>query len=90
MNMDRFCTAKLSRMLHPEHRRHNLDSLIQRGGYQIANRHRAYDDAYVLYQFYTDAIKSHGQNLQTAVNKIMVRATDTPGKPSLVYVPYND
>lgn len=48
-----FCTVRLSRMLFPEHRHHNLDSLIQRFNFACKNRHRAYDDAHVLYQFYT-------------------------------------
>lgn len=47
-----FCTAALSRRLFPEHPRHNLDVLIQRYGFTCPSRHRAYDDAHVLWQFY--------------------------------------
>lgn len=75
LDMDRFCTARLSRALHPEHRRHNLDAVISRGGYQIKNRHRAFDDAYVLYQFYQDSLKADATALHKAVEKIMVRST---------------
>ena len=45
------CTVKLSRKLFPEHRRHNLDSLIQRHGLACSARHRALGDAEVLWQF---------------------------------------
>jgi DNA polymerase-3 subunit epsilon len=45
------CTAKLSRRLFPEHRRHNLDSLIERFGLACSARHRALGDAEVLWQF---------------------------------------
>ncbi len=52
------CTVKLSRTLHPEHRSHKLESLIARHGFSFEHRHRAYDDAHVLWQFlqksYTD------------------------------------
>jgi DNA polymerase-3 subunit epsilon len=45
------CTARLSRKLFPEHRRHNLDSLIERYGLSCSARHRALGDAEVLWQF---------------------------------------
>lgn len=45
------CTVRLSRRLFPEHKSHSLQSLIQRYHFKYTNRHRAYDDAYVLWQF---------------------------------------
>lgn len=45
------CTVKLSRALYPEERSHKLESLIRRHGFTFASRHRAYDDAAVLWQF---------------------------------------
>ena len=45
------CTVKLSRKLFPEHRRHNLDSVIERHGLSCSARHRALGDAEVLWQF---------------------------------------
>jgi len=45
------CTAKLSRKLFPEYRRHNLDSLIERWSLRCSARHRALGDAEVLWQF---------------------------------------
>ncbi len=46
-----FCTVKLSRRLFPDYRSHSLESVISRFNFKFKNRHRAYDDAYVLWQF---------------------------------------
>lgn len=47
-----FCTVRLSRLLYPAHRHHNLDALIERYNFTCGNRHRALDDAAVLFDFY--------------------------------------
>lgn len=49
--LPRLCTVRLSRSVHPEHRHHNLSALIERHGFSIESRHRAFDDAQVLWQF---------------------------------------
>lgn len=59
-DMDKFCTVRLSRALHPGERSHKLDEVIRRGGYQVAKRHRAYDDAEVLHKFYHDSLEAFG------------------------------
>lgn len=46
------CTVKLSRRLFPDQGRHNLDTLITVHGLKVQNRHRALDDATLLYQFW--------------------------------------
>lgn len=48
----RLCTVKLSRHFYPEHKRHNLDSVIQRHNLKVKNRHRAMDDAKAIFEFY--------------------------------------
>lgn len=45
------CTVKLSRRLYPEQTSHKLASLIERHGFSYHARHRAYDDAHILWQF---------------------------------------
>lgn len=45
------CTVKLSRMLFPEQKRHGLDIIIDRFGIECENRHRAFDDAKVMWEF---------------------------------------
>lgn len=47
-----FCTVKLSRYLYPKYTKHNLDAIIERFNIACENRHRALDDAKVLYEFY--------------------------------------
>lgn len=74
-NKDRFCTARLSRNLYPGQRRHNLDTIIETHGIQVANRHRALDDAAALHEFYKRALDQHGLRVYAAINKIMVRTT---------------
>jgi DNA polymerase-3 subunit epsilon len=46
------CTARLSRTLFPGFRKHSLDALIERHQLPVANRHRALDDAVLIWQFY--------------------------------------
>lgn len=50
--MPKFCTAQLSRRLYPQHRRHSLDHIIERFGFDCEKRHRALDDVKILWQFY--------------------------------------
>jgi DNA polymerase-3 subunit epsilon len=45
------CTVKLSRALYPHEKGHKLADLIKRHNFTFARRHRAYDDAAVLWQF---------------------------------------
>jgi DNA polymerase-3 subunit epsilon len=45
------CTVKLSRALYPQYKRHGLDQIIERFGFECENRHRAMDDADMLWQF---------------------------------------
>ena len=73
-NMDRFCTARLSRRLYPDQPRHNLDTIIERHGFIVKDRHRALDDAKVLWEFYQKAVDEHGLAAHAAMNKILVKS----------------
>jgi len=59
--MDKLCTVRLSRSLYPAERTHRLDKVIERHGYAVARRHRAFDDAEVLYKFYHDNLARLGE-----------------------------
>lgn len=76
-NMDRMCTVRLSRSLFPAERRHNLNSVIERMGYTIANRHRAYDDAEILAKFYFDALDKIGLQLYPLMDRLTTTARST-------------
>lgn len=73
-NMDRMCTARLSRRLYPDQRRHNLDTIITRHGFIVQDRHRAYDDAKVLYEFWQKAIEEHGLEAYRAMEHLLVKS----------------
>jgi DNA polymerase-3 subunit epsilon len=46
------CSARLSRQLFPQHRRHSLDTLIDRHHLTCDARHRALGDAQVIFDFF--------------------------------------
>lgn len=73
-NMDRLCTVRLSRMLYPEHRSHRLDMLIERMGLTVANRHRAFDDAEVLYKFFAAEYEKHGSALYDYMHRLIKKS----------------
>jgi DNA polymerase-3 subunit epsilon len=51
------CTAQLSRFLFPQFSGHSLDSVIERHQIPVASRHRAYDDAWALWELYKIALR---------------------------------
>jgi DNA polymerase III subunit epsilon len=66
------CTVKLSRRLFPNQARHNLDTLIAVHGLQVANRHRALDDAKLIYDFWQECIRLFGlERLQEEVDYLL-------------------
>jgi len=80
------CSARLSRKLFPEYRRHSLDSIIQRFGIRCVNRHRALDDAQVIWDF-LQAAPNHvdASRLSLAINELLKTSTLPPHiDPSLV------
>jgi DNA polymerase-3 subunit epsilon len=94
------CTVKLSRLMFPEQQYHNLDAVMEAHGLSCSARHRAYEDAEVLLQFFKAVEKTHGEEFLTAhINRALKRHTlpanispelikaipNTPG----VYIFYN-
>jgi DNA polymerase-3 subunit epsilon len=51
-NAKPLCSVKFSRNLYPQFKRHGLSQIIQRFQLAINNRHRALDDAEMIYQFF--------------------------------------
>jgi DNA polymerase III subunit epsilon len=73
------CTVRLSRKLYPGFARHNLDSLVERHGLHVSERHRALGDAQVLWQFWQTIQASHAPEvIDEAVGKLISR----PSLPS--------
>ncbi len=50
-NAEQLCTVRLSRALFPKEKHHNLGAIIERFEFSPKNRHRAFDDAQVLWDF---------------------------------------
>ncbi len=62
-NTDTLCTVRLSRVLYPQYKKHNLSAIIERFNFKCKNRHRAYDDAKVLWDFLQTAEKEFEQKV---------------------------
>lgn len=69
-SMDTLCTVRLSRVLYPGYKKHNLGALIERFDFKCRNRHRAYDDAKVLWDFLRLVQKEFGgKELEAAITR---------------------
>lgn len=74
------CSVKFSRALDPEHSRHGLDAIIARGGYTIDARHRALDDAIIVWRFIADALQRADE---TRLQRAWDKAYSTSSVPRL-------
>lgn len=75
-----FCTVKLSRYLYPAFPRHNLDAIIERFKFSCENRHRAFDDAKILFDFYQVAQKSFPEEIFEKAVNLALRKPSLPPK----------
>lgn len=78
-NSKYFCTVRLARQLFPGFTRYGLDSIIERFDIKCENRHRAYDDAKVLYEFYEKSQKIVGEEkFEEAIKFVFKKPTVPP------------
>lgn len=80
------CTVRLSRALYPLETGHGLDKIISRFNLPVASRHRAFDDAQVLWHFFNIILKSFDQKtIETAI-KAQFRRQAMPSRldPQLI------
>lgn len=75
----RLCTVKLSRVLYPHYRRHNLDTIMERHGIASQDRHRGLGDAKVLWDFYQSVLKEHSQE---KIRKVVGHILKRPSLPA--------
>jgi len=79
---DTLCTVRLSRRLYPQYYKHNLDSLIQRLGISMEERHRALADARVLAVFLQRLPQEHTpETIDSAIRHVMARPVLPPHLP---------
>lgn len=97
-NADTLCTLRLSRALFPEHKHHNLSAIIKRYDFTCKNRHRAFDDANVLWQFLNFIMSCFSkERINTILERVLRKIPSKkqhkmPEKMSLepIYVPEED
>jgi len=78
VSLDHFCTARLSKSLFPQYSRHNLDELMNRFGFVCEHRHRAYDDAKVLWDFYQLTQKQFEEEIFTKAIMVGLKKPTVP------------
>lgn len=78
VSLETLCTVKLSRALYPEHKRHSLETIIQRFGIAVDERHRALADARATYQFLCRAARDRDDEDFMAAVQIQTRRPSLP------------
>ena len=70
------CSVKFSRLMYPQFPRHGLSQIIKRFNFDIKNRHRALDDAKVIYDFFLESSVLLGsEEISSACKSIMQTST---------------
>lgn len=75
------CTVKLARKLYPGLNRYNLDSIIEHFDFPCENRHRAFDDAFVLYLLWE---KIQQDIASTVLDEALSRLFEKPNIPNQI------
>lgn len=76
------CTVKLAKKLFPNLKSYNLDSIIENFKIECKKRHRAFDDAKVLWDFYQIAQKSVSENIFSEKINLILKRPSLPIKIS--------
>ncbi len=93
INLNYCCTVKLSRILYPKFKHHNLDSIIQRINFtaddeRIEGRHRASFDTDVVRVFFYKALMDHGEEKFLNTFNTAVKSSAIP--PALLKIKMED
>jgi len=71
-----FCTVKLTKLLYPGFHNYSLDKIIENLNIRCTRRHRAIDDAMVLWELYKKSLTEiDHKKLTTAINIALKRPT---------------
>lgn len=63
LDIEALCTLKLSKQLYPQYKKHNLGAIIDRFSLPINLRHRAFADAFALWEFLQQVYRDTGEVL---------------------------
>ena len=77
-NLKPLCSVKFSRLLYPQFKRHGLTEIINRFKFEILKRHRALDDAQIIYDFFLESSRLFDRNEIAAVCDTIL---ETPSMP---------
>ena len=78
------CTVRLSRALYKEYKHHNLTAIIERYNFECESRHRAFDDAKVLWDFLQHAHTNIEKDQLMKAYKSALKTPRALGKPPLI------
>ena len=73
-----FCTVKLARLLYPEWKKYNLDTVIEKFKLNIKRRHRAFDDAKAIWHFYKKSQKEIKKDKFESALRIALKRPSVP------------
>ncbi len=74
------CSVKFSRVMYPQFKRHGLDHIIKRFKLTIEKRHRAMDDALMIYQFFLKSSHIHQDHDIEAICQQLLKEHTLPSK----------
>lgn len=77
------CSVKLSRLLYPRFKKHNLDSLIERFGIECSQRHRAFGDTKVIWEFFKISKERLGEEKFNLKIQTLIKHQTLPSHLSL-------
>lgn len=72
------CTVQLSRRLYPQFPKHNLDSIIQRMGIAVENRHRAMTDVLAVADFLEQSLQEKSQEEWLGHSRVLLNPKKLP------------
>jgi DNA polymerase-3 subunit epsilon len=85
----RLCTVEISRALYPQARKHDLSSVITRHGIPCPARHRAFDDAKVLWDFLSMAASEQPERFEAVIDE-RLRRRQLRNPRRVLYIPQRD
>ena len=77
-NAKPLCSVKFSRNLYPQFKRHGLSQIIERFEISIENRHRAMDDAEMIYKFFQKSSALFSDDEIAATCKTLLKRPSLP------------
>ena len=67
----KLCTVEISRAMYPKHKSHSLEAIIARHGFKPAARHRAFEDAKILWDFIVLAHKMRPYAFEQVIEDLL-------------------